>query len=250
MIYGLVHPDTLEVRYIGKTCDALRRVKQHRRAARRPRFPVHCWWKSVVEQAGHEPCLVRLSEGDSAEEMRWIQELKADGARLLNMTEGGDGFRGTPEACAKIGRALRGRSLSPEHRAKARHSAEIGRSTVAWRVAIRSDARREAISLAQTGRVKSADECKRLADGQRGKTHPAFTRQKMSRAHLGQEKSVPHREALSLSAKRRGYGPSPACRAAARDANSGKRATPEARARMAEAQRARRAREHALKTAA
>jgi len=70
-----------------------------------------------VECDGHEPCLVRLGEGDSAEEIATIARLRTDGARLLNMTSGGDGCAGTPEVRAKIAAALRGRKLSPEHRA-------------------------------------------------------------------------------------------------------------------------------------
>ena len=116
MVYGLIHPHTLEIRYVGKTQGTvLARFKTHRKLARAGTdLPVYRWWRKQES----EPCAVTLGEGDNAEEIRWIADLRARGARLLNCTDGGDGGCANPEVRAKIASTLRGRKLSTEHRAK------------------------------------------------------------------------------------------------------------------------------------
>jgi len=119
-IYALCEPigkwRVGEPRYVGKTIQhAGDRQKAHIRIARRaPRLPVHWWLKRQLD-TGATLCLTHLEHvppgGDWAERERyWITKLRSEGARLLNMTEGGEGLAGLRMAeahKAKIAAALR-----------------------------------------------------------------------------------------------------------------------------------------------
>jgi hypothetical protein len=184
MIYGLVHPDTLEVRYVGKTVRPEARLKSHAAAARRGvKLPVYYWWNKCLAQVGHAPSFVRLGEGDSAEEIRWIADLRAQGARLLNLTAGGDGLVGlprSPEHCARISATLTGRrglKHTPEARANMARS-HLGR--------IFSPETREKIRAAQRGKprpnVLSPESRAKISAALKGKPKSLETRVRMSAA--------------------------------------------------------------------
>lgn len=119
---------------MGKTVrTAEHRLKGHLRTAREGRTHVSTWIRSL-----DEPPVVRVLEECPRDELNereryWIAKLKADGAKLCNHTEGGDGGasdRGpwnkgipqTPEVKAKLAAAHRGLKASPETRAKMRVS--------------------------------------------------------------------------------------------------------------------------------
>ena len=119
-IYALCQPidrwKTGPVRYVGKTVNTVwARVRAHAyRSKASPRLPVRRWLKKQIE-AGN-PFHIRHLEvvppgADWAErEKFWIAKYRAEGADLLNLTEGGDGLHGlvfTPEHKAKIAASLR-----------------------------------------------------------------------------------------------------------------------------------------------
>lgn len=88
-IYGLLHPETGELRYIGKADNPEKRLATHMRDARRRKTPVYCWIRSI----GQRPDMVVLEsdcENWADSERRWIARAKAAGVRLLNLAEGGD----------------------------------------------------------------------------------------------------------------------------------------------------------------
>jgi len=125
LIYALVHPDTLEVRYVGKTTDLAGRAARHAYSAghqERRHLPVYAWWREVVQQTGHAPSTVHIGPGDAVEERALIQTLRTKGARLLNKRVGGCGGPLTPEARAKISRSRIGIHIGPEHRASVARS--------------------------------------------------------------------------------------------------------------------------------
>lgn len=130
-IYGLAHPITGEVRYVGQTRGPIeKRLTGHIGAARNgndsQRY-LHRWIRKVERETKLTPNVILLEECDANElnvnERKWIAHF---GSRLTNMTSGGDftaGRRNTPhEALVRggktAGKMLKGRPKTAEHRAK------------------------------------------------------------------------------------------------------------------------------------
>lgn len=88
-IYGLLHPETGELRYIGKADDPGKRLATHMRDARRRKTPLYCWIRSLAAA----PVMLVL-ESDCLDwpsaERSWIARAKVAGIRLLNLAEGGN----------------------------------------------------------------------------------------------------------------------------------------------------------------
>ena len=134
VIYGLVDGDTMELRYIGQTVNREKRLRGHKRSevngskTRLSRWLRKHHWNMIILE--RDP--LDLNEA----EMCWIHDMREQGARLINLTDGGGGMlnpssetrakmsawqRGKPrsaETRTKISAALSGKPLSPEHRAK------------------------------------------------------------------------------------------------------------------------------------
>lgn len=98
-IYALCHPDTDEIRYVGKTIsNPHARLLAHLREARSSRGPSHKrnWIRKLLKQ-GKTPTVRTLECGEWAseviceKEIYWIAFLKDQGCRLTNATKGGDG---------------------------------------------------------------------------------------------------------------------------------------------------------------
>ena len=113
-IYAL-EDEAGNVRYVGKTIRYLhQRHTSHIRAAKCGRLPVNQWLRGQVAK-GQRLC-IRLLENvpdgpDWIErERHWIARFRQEGARLLNLTNGGEGLHGlkfSDEHKARIGAALR-----------------------------------------------------------------------------------------------------------------------------------------------
>lgn len=140
VIYALVHPVSLDIRYIGKTMRSLgTRLSAHMSDAQRVnKTYLHNWINSLPSK----PLIVVIEEepADLSEaEKYWIALFRAADIRLVNGTAGGDGWvlgqKHRPESRLKMsewqrGRkmpregvekqaaALRGRKASPETKAK------------------------------------------------------------------------------------------------------------------------------------
>ena len=160
IIYGLVDPRTLLVRYVGRSSTGVQRPRQHRRRAAHERNHKASWIRSllalgldytiVVLEVVHKDAL------DSAERF-WIAYGNACGWPLTNHTAGGEGSSGrvlSSETLAKMSAAQKGRKRpraqveasarghiglrpSPAHLAKLR-----GRKQTPEHVAKRAAARR------------------------------------------------------------------------------------------------------------
>jgi hypothetical protein len=98
-IYSLLDPRDKAVRYVGKTVQPLRaRLVAHKKAAARGQLPVNRWARKVAG-IHFGPIInwletVPAGEDWAARERHWIQKYRADGARLLNLTDGGEGLSG------------------------------------------------------------------------------------------------------------------------------------------------------------
>ena len=97
LIYGLIDPRTGELRYVGKSSSGLKRPKDHWKPSILNKQPTKAinWIKSLISK-GMLPQIEILEELDSSlllndSEKFWIASVKATGAELLNMTNGGDG---------------------------------------------------------------------------------------------------------------------------------------------------------------
>lgn len=139
-IYVLKHPDTLEIRYVGKTIRSLsRRLGNHISNAKGNKHNKHLsnWILSILA-LGKRPIIELIEEVDSSvwqdREKYWISHF----SNLINLTYGGDGCKGflhdkaTRIKCglANIGRKhtkefkdalsnrLKGKKLTEEHKTK------------------------------------------------------------------------------------------------------------------------------------
>lgn len=139
-IYVLKHPDTLEIRYVGKTVRSLsRRLGNHIANAKGNKHNKHLsnWILSILRE-DKKPIIELIEEYDynvwQEREKYWISQFP----NLINLTIGGDGCEGfihnkeTIEKCrnANLGRKhtqefkdnmskrLKGTSLSQEHKNK------------------------------------------------------------------------------------------------------------------------------------
>ena len=177
-IYILKHPDTLEVRYVGKTVRSLsRRLGNHIDNAKRSRHNKHLsnWILSILSN-GKRPIIELIEEVDNSvwqeREKYWITQYP----NLINLTEGGDGCRGflhdeaTRIKCGKanierkhtqefkdaISNRLKGINLTEEHKAK--------------------------IGLANKGKVRDPATKKKLSEAHKGILQSEESRRKRSEA--------------------------------------------------------------------
>ncbi len=97
IIYGLYHPLTDVLRYIGKTDDIKRRMRDHYTRGLYPKHPVNYWVRKLRSQ-GLRPVAKVLMEVDESDwqaiEIDYIARHRKTGADLLNFTDGGEGFTG------------------------------------------------------------------------------------------------------------------------------------------------------------
>lgn len=97
IIYGLVDPVDMKLRYVGRSCSGLRRPKQHFEENRLLQEPEghKTRWIRKLKARGLLPTVIviqELSEIDilNQAEKFWIKYFKSLGFDLINKTEGGD----------------------------------------------------------------------------------------------------------------------------------------------------------------
>lgn len=188
-IYTLKHPDTLEVRYVGKTVRSLsRRLGNHIDNAKRSKHNKHLsnWILNILSN-GKRPIIELIEEVDNSvwqeRERYWITQY----SNLINLTEGGDGCKGflhdeatrikcglanigkkhTQEFKDAISNRLKGIRLSEEHKAK--------------------------IGLANKGKIRDLATRKKLSEAHKGILQSEESRRKRSetiKAWWAKRKSV------------------------------------------------------------
>lgn len=169
MIYLLVDPITLEIRYVGTALDPQRRFLRHREAAKRgDHFPIYRWWREALTLGDGEPTMLSIDSGSYREERELILNLKLLGARLLNVSgksgSGHLGHRHIAEARRKISEAVRGKNLG--------NAWNIGRSL--------SEETRRRISTSLTGIVRSPETRARISATKTGQSVPIERRLRIS----------------------------------------------------------------------
>lgn len=181
IVYGLVDPQTKQLRYIGKSQRGISRPKQHSMPTYlKASTHKNNWIRSLLAKELKPEIVIIQSFDDndilSQAEIHWIAYFKAMGCPLTNQCRGGEGFTGphTDESKRKIGLGAR-RPMSEEIK---RH-----------------------LSEASKGRPLS--EKHRLALRVPHKPLSESTKQKMSRARLGRPMSPQLRAAVEVANKKR-----------------------------------------------
>ena len=94
-IYVLLDPNTLEIRYVGKTKNCYQRFRHHLVNSANKKSHKRSWINSLREQ-GLKPIMQIIDEVEESEwqfwEQHWIVQLKCWGFNLVNHTAGGDGL--------------------------------------------------------------------------------------------------------------------------------------------------------------
>lgn len=216
-IYGLIDANTLELRYVGQTTRPERRRTEHLRT----------WPNLRMIVLEHNP-----PDGLDKAERRWIEDMKSQGARLLNIANGGSGPTAEtrakmsaamkrPEVCAKLSAAHMGKILSAEHRAK------ISATLMGHPVSAETRAKLSAVNMGKTHSVETRAKLSAASTGENnpmkrpearaklsaansgennpnyGKTHSAETRARMSAALKGRIFSAEHKAKLSVASRAR-----------------------------------------------
>ena len=160
IIYGLIDSETLELRYVGQTTKLLD-VRLRRHKNRRDNPHLRNWLDKC-------PVSIITLERDPADineaERRWIREMREQGARLINMTDGGEGGLGhkhTPETRAKMRAAKLGNqyALGYQHTSEARAKQS---ATLQGHKRNTPEARAR-MSVAKLGRKLTPEHCAKLS---------------------------------------------------------------------------------------
>lgn len=197
VIYGLIDPNTKELRYIGYT-SKLRARYRHHYSISELRFNTHKnnWLKKLLS-LGQKAELIVLEEHQTAEELpqaeiELIEYYKYIGCNLTNGTIGGDG-------------ASFGHSVSKETRRKMSESAKKS-FTTERRAAVSQRNKGNKIWL---GKKHSEQTKKKIAEKAKGNTRPLGikrseeTKIKMSKAQKGRKHSEETKKKMSEQRKGR-----------------------------------------------
>jgi hypothetical protein len=223
-IYGLADPRTGEVRYVGRTIQSLRdRLLHHLSHAHRQQTYVHRW---IVSLGNNRPAIFELEAVPKDEcadaEIFWISYLRGLGARLANLTDGGEGSLNPSAECrAKLSAA-----------GKRRRGLKSGRP--AWNKGIPlSEAQREAVRRFHTGRRHSDETRAKMSAAHR--TPEAIERSR--RSMLGRRWSAQHRENIHAAFRSKSPEAENARRLLISKAQRGRVLSQETRARMSVAKK-------------
>lgn len=168
-IYGLVDPQTKEVRYIGKTIQTLnRRLYKHIYDSKyliESKTHKNNWIRKLTS-LGLKPEIILLEENINSDwskiEIDYIKKYKELGCNLTNSTEGGEGQHG--------------RLMSDETKAKI---------SIANKGKVRDIETRKRISNARTGIVLSEETKNKISESKKGCTHTLESNLKRSEKMKG-----------------------------------------------------------------
>lgn len=197
-IYGLFDPRDCRLRYIGKSNNPQKRLKQHIKEAndkkKRNRYVAN-WIRQLLSE-NLEPSIEILEEVsiDSWEEAEsaWIADCKKFGLKITNGTSGGDGVKNlSPESIERMRRANLGKKCSEKQKQymsalfKGRVSPNKGNKHT-------EEAKRK-ISEAGKGRKLNEEQIRALSERNqwrgkgfmKGKIFTQEHKDKISESHLG-----------------------------------------------------------------
>lgn len=203
-IYALHDPRDWAIRYVGKANNPYRRLRDHsNRACTRSMRRFIAELKSLGLSLRVSVLQECPQEDWQRWERFWIRTVRAAGAQLFNLTEGGNGVsvpwnagkKLPEEMCRAMSRAHLGKKRSLEHRAKiaaGRRGVKVSEETRANMKAAQlgrkvSQEAREKISLALRGKKQSPEATAKRAASNTGKKRSLEQRIRMSNAQFGKE---------------------------------------------------------------
>lgn len=175
-IYALVDSsDVLDYRYVGKTVKSLAdRLYRHLYRIERCANTHKGKWMNSVLSAGREVQIVQLECCDDAEqdarEIFWIAKLRADGFKLTNGTDGGQGGVPSEEVRLKISAALTGKPR-PSHvveMLRMRGKLNIGEKNPNYGKGMLPQVK-DALRMANVGRKQTPEHIQKVRLGNQGK---------------------------------------------------------------------------------
>jgi hypothetical protein len=205
-IYGLFDPRNCQLRYIGKSNNPERRLRQHITEARHSRKHRYLlgWIKQLLSE-GLEPAVEVLEECTQdiwqESEKAWIADCKEYGLRLVNGTDGGDGpFSFTSEARENISITHKGKKFSGEHKESMKR-AWARRKELYGNNGFTDDGLNRIRTNQEKWRSENREEFDRLNQAKRGKPRSEETKQKLREANLGKKISEETRIKISEASK-------------------------------------------------
>lgn len=196
-IYALNDPVTGICRYIGKTDDPEKRLRQHLSPSEKPSHKRN-WIRSLLAD-GLSPIFEILREvpisGWEVWERAFIEVYRERGIPLTNQCNGGEGPSG--------------RSTSLETRAKLSSAAKVNYPRIRQKLLDsrlgkpHSPEHRAKISAAHLGKKLSSDHCAKMSAANKGKTLSLEVREKISAAMRGRRLSPETKKKLSIATRSR-----------------------------------------------
>lgn len=155
-IYGLVDPRSGCLRYVGQTKNLKERFWGHTGMASVSRHRCAAWIRGL-RKLGLKPVLEVLEEVSTEQandaERFWIASLRAAGASLLNMTDGGDGSPGVARPDVTVRFKGIPKSEATKERMRAAKTADL----------------RASVASFHAGRARPAETKARMSEWQKGK---------------------------------------------------------------------------------
>lgn len=195
-IYVLKDPLTNEIRYVGKTARTLqRRLSYHLMSKTKDHRG--CWIQSLMQQK-LKPIIEEIekctNENWQEREIFWIKHYKDLNFRLTNSNEGGLGSHNpSPETCAKIAEAKRGKKRKPFSDETKLNMSKAHKNP--------SDEFRSSVSSFHKGRKRSIETRTKISNYAKNRSEQHLAN--ISAAKIGSKHSAESRAKMSESAKRR-----------------------------------------------
>lgn len=190
-VYSLADPESGDIRYIGKTCNIKQRLTGHISSSRCSfeANPYKARWIQQLMNKDLKPLLSVLENGigetwETAEKY-WISFYLSAGAKLTNLTKGGEGPTGAfvGEATRKkLSERFKGRIFTPEWKAKI-SAAKKGILTPAMLAQV------QRLHAKSIGRVQTPEEKEKRAASLRGRKKSAESIAKTVAANTGKKRT-------------------------------------------------------------
>jgi hypothetical protein len=194
VIYGLLEPNTHEIKYIGKTINLKERVRKHLQPSKLVKKNYKNNWLNKLIKNNERPIVVVLENCSSEEnlndaEIKWISHYLDIGCSLTNATIGGDGGKMLPESITKMKMTKKENPQTPY-----------------WLNKVFSETHRNNISCGKKGytptietRNKLSESHKGLNIWSKGKQLSLEIKEKMSMSKSGKPKNLTPVYQLSLN---------------------------------------------------